>query len=146
MEQRLSLVTLGTRDLKKATAFYQAIGFTPHPRSSEDITFFQMNGMVFGLYGLEALAEEASGGEIGTGFGGMTISYNTRTRDEVDTFIAEAVKAGPEWMAIRIIPVNAIALGHRNAEQFGKFDEFRIGAGACDFGTDRDHRFLGLKQ
>jgi hypothetical protein len=94
MEQRLSLVTLGTRDLKKATAFYQAIGFTPHPRSSEDITFFQMNGMVFGLYSLEALAEEAAGGQIGSGFGGMTISYNTRTREEVDTFVAEAVKAG----------------------------------------------------
>lgn len=94
MEQRLSLVTLGVRDLKKATTIYQAIGFSPHPRSSEDITFFQMNGLVFGLYGLEALAEEAAGGQIGTGFSGTTISYNTRTREEVDTFIAEAAKAG----------------------------------------------------
>ena len=32
MEQRLSLVTLGVRDLARARAFYEALGWTPAQR------------------------------------------------------------------------------------------------------------------
>jgi len=47
-----------------------------------------------GLYGREALAEDAQAGPVGTGFGGITIAQNQRSPEEVDRVLAEAVGGG----------------------------------------------------
>lgn len=94
MEQRMSCITLGVSDLSKATAFYQTLGFTPHANSNKMITFIQMNGFIFGLFGRKALAAEAAQGNEGKGFGNFAMAYNTRSKDEVDAFLAAAVAAG----------------------------------------------------
>ncbi len=99
MEQRISLVTLGVRNLEASKDFYSKLGFQAHSSSNESIGFYQMNGFVFGLYGLQALADEASGGEIGSGFGGSTIAYNCRSKEEVDRTLEEAVAAGGTLVA-----------------------------------------------
>ena len=60
MEQRLSIVSLGVDDLAAATAFYEKLGWRPSAANSNDqITFFQLGGMILGLYGRQALAEDA---------------------------------------------------------------------------------------
>ena len=41
MEQRLSLVTLGVRDLAAARAFYKRLGWTESPPSNDSVAFFQ---------------------------------------------------------------------------------------------------------
>ena len=57
MEQRISLITLGVRDLTTARHFYEhGLGWHPSPVSNEHVTFFQTGGMVFALYGKTALA------------------------------------------------------------------------------------------
>ncbi len=42
MEQRLSLVTLGVRDLTKARAFYEALGWSGAVQPDADICFFNL--------------------------------------------------------------------------------------------------------
>jgi uncharacterized protein len=94
MEQRLSLVTLGVTDVGRARRFYEdGLGWrrgNDHP----DVVFFQLGGMVLALWGREALAEDARLPGAGSGFGGIALAYNTRSREEVDEVLKEAEAAG----------------------------------------------------
>jgi hypothetical protein len=94
MEQRLSLVTLGVRDMARARGFYERLGWRASSASNEAVTFFQAGGVVFGLYGREALAEDASVSPDGSGFSGVALAHNTQSREAVDAVIAEAEAAG----------------------------------------------------
>jgi uncharacterized protein len=95
MEQRLSLVTLGVGDLGRARAFYEALGWTSGAAPADDVVFFQAGGMIVGLWGREQLTED-SGVEDRGGYGGVTLAYNARTREEVDAVIEEARAAGAQ--------------------------------------------------
>jgi catechol 2,3-dioxygenase-like lactoylglutathione lyase family enzyme len=94
MDQRLSLITLGVSDVARSTAFYARLGWKPSGASNEQVTFFQLGGIALGLYGRSALAEDAKIDPAGNGFGGVALAFNTRTRDDVDTVLAEAEAAG----------------------------------------------------
>jgi len=93
MDQRLSLVTLGVRDLRRARAFYEALGWTTGAALDDDVVFFQAGGMIVALWGREQLAEDSGVVDSG-GWGGVTLAYNTRSRGEVDAAIEEARAAG----------------------------------------------------
>ncbi len=94
MEQRLSLVTLGVRDMAKSRAFYEKLGWQADEKAgNEQVTFFQLGGIILGLYGLDALAKDAHQ-TPGSGFGGITLAHNARTKDEVDALLAEAQAVG----------------------------------------------------
>ena len=93
MEQRVSLVTLGVRDLARSRAFYEALGWTTCAGPEDDIVFFQAGGLIVGLWGRDDLAAD-SGVEDGGGWGGITLAHNVRSPEEVDAVIAEAEKAG----------------------------------------------------
>ena len=93
MEQRLSLVTLGVRDLARSRAFYEALGWTTGAEPDDDVVFFQSGGMIVALWGRDQLAED-SGVEDGGGWGGVTLAYNVASPAEVDAVIEEARAAG----------------------------------------------------
>lgn len=96
LEPRISMVTLGVDDIAESTAFYRRLGFEPGSQSNDDVTFIQLRGgMILGLYGREALADDA-GIEPGDrpGFAGVALAYNVRTEAEVATTIEAAVAAG----------------------------------------------------
>jgi uncharacterized protein len=93
MEQRLSLVTLGVRDLARARRFYEALGWQSGAAPADDVVFFQAGGMIVALWSRESLAED-SGVEDSGGWGGVTPAYNTRSPEEVDAVIEEARAAG----------------------------------------------------
>ena len=93
MEQRLSLVTLGVRDLARARAFYEALGWTTRARPEDDVVFFQAGGMIVALWDRAKLAED-SGVVDGGGWGGMTLAHNVRSPAEVDAVIDQARAAG----------------------------------------------------
>jgi predicted lactoylglutathione lyase len=93
MEQRLSLVTLGAGDLARARAFYEALGWTTGAEPGDDVVFFQAGGMIVALWDRAKLAED-SHVEDGGGWGGITLAYNTRSREEVDAAMEEARRAG----------------------------------------------------
>jgi hypothetical protein len=84
MEQRVSLVTLGVKDLARARAFYEALGWTGARQPDDEVCFFQAGGMVFGLW-------TALGGH---GAPGIELAYNVRSPEEVDAVLAEAQRAG----------------------------------------------------
>jgi catechol 2,3-dioxygenase-like lactoylglutathione lyase family enzyme len=93
MEQRLSMVTLGVADLDRSLRFYQALGWQRGNKEAE-VVFFQAGGMVVGLWSRASLAEDAHVPPEGSGFAGITVAYNTRTREEVDAVLAQAKAAG----------------------------------------------------
>ncbi len=94
MEQRLSIITLGVTDLPASRSFYQRLGWSPSVTASNDnIVFFQLGGVVLTLYDRSALAEDAKL-TLGQGFGGVTLAYNARSKEEVDAALAAAEKAG----------------------------------------------------
>ena len=94
MEQRLSIVTLGVRDVERARAFYEAMGWRPGMVVPDDVTFFQLNGMILGLWQREKLAADAGISAEGSGFGGVSLAFNARSDAEVDAVIVEAEAAG----------------------------------------------------
>jgi uncharacterized protein len=93
LEQRLSLVTLGVADLKRAREFYEALGWKSGAAPADDVVFFQTGGMIVALWGRDQLAEDSGVDDPG-GWGGVTLAYNTRSPEEVDAVIAEAERAG----------------------------------------------------
>ncbi len=93
MEQRLSLVTLGVRDLERARRFYEALGWMSGAAPADDVVFFQAGCMIVALWGREQLAEDTVVENSG-GWGGVTLAYNARSPSEVDAVLAEAEAAG----------------------------------------------------
>lgn len=88
------MITLGVRDLAAAIEFYEhGLGF-PRMDSPPEVAFFTLNGTWLGLYGREALAEDAMVSPEGTGFEGFTVSHNLGSEQEVDQVMALAVGAG----------------------------------------------------
>jgi predicted lactoylglutathione lyase len=94
MEQRVSIVTLGVSDLKASREFYERLGWRRSFTQTEGIAFFQAGGMALALYPRHELAKDANIAPEGHGFNGMSLAYNARTRDEVDSVIKEAAAAG----------------------------------------------------
>lgn len=94
MEQRLSIVTLGVSDLSRSREFYERLGWRKSTASSEGIVFFQAGCMALALYPRAELAKDANVAADGTGFGGITLAYNARRREDVDHVLAEAKTAG----------------------------------------------------
>lgn len=95
MEQRLSLVTLGVADLPRARRFYEGgLGWKPvNDPETQQVAFYQLPGLVLGLWSLEELSADCRS-EPGTGFGGVALAHNTRSREEADGVMAEAERAG----------------------------------------------------
>lgn len=91
--QRITLITLGVSDLARARAFYAALGWTP-AETAEGVVFYQLNGLVLGLFGLGALAEDQGRPGAVLGTGAMTLAQNFATEAEVDAAFAAAVGAG----------------------------------------------------
>lgn len=95
MEPRISLVTLGVKDLKKARKFYEkGLGWAVSPASQGDVVFFQLGGIALGLYPRKMLAADAKLAAKGSGFAGITLAHNVRRKEDVAALIALAKKAG----------------------------------------------------
>ncbi|MGA2123394.1 MAG: VOC family protein [Acidimicrobiales bacterium] len=92
MDQRISLITLGVRDLARARAFYEALGWR-RGTSDEEVVFFQAGGMVLALWDRTLLAED-SGVEDSGGWGGVTLAHNVASPQLVDDTLNDASDAG----------------------------------------------------
>lgn len=94
MDQRISLVTLGVKDLWTSKRFYvDAFGWTPVFENNE-IIFFQTGGMVFALFLRDHLAADFHTDPATFGRASMALAYNVRRKGEVDPIIQRAVAAG----------------------------------------------------
>ena len=93
MRQRVSVITLGVRDLGRARRFYAALRWETAAKPDDDVAFFQAGGMVVALWSRSDLAGD-SGVQDGGGWGGVTLAHNVRSPADVDTVISEASAAG----------------------------------------------------
>ncbi|KAB7644439.1 VOC family protein [Polymorphobacter fuscus] len=103
MDQRISIVTLGTSDLARAVAFWEAMGWPRRAKAFDSIAMFQCGAIAFAIYPFDKLAEDCGmAGSIdagavrrgGPGFGGFTIAHNVASEAEVDALLATAVAHG----------------------------------------------------
>lgn len=94
MKLRLSLVTLGVADVARATAFYGALGLTPGAASNPSVSFFDMDGVLLGLYGRDSLAQDAGVAAQGQGFRAASLAWNLGSEAEVDAAYARALASG----------------------------------------------------
>ena len=95
MEPRISIVTLGVADLARSVEFYRdGLGLVLYDENTESIAFFQNRGTWLALYPREALAADVGIPTEGSGFSGVTLAHNLRSKEEVDELLDVAVAAG----------------------------------------------------
>jgi len=94
VEQRISIITLGVRDLVASRRFYvEGLGWKPVFENRE-IIFFQTGGMVFGLFLRNELAKDFEADASKFGDAAMALGHNVRTKAEVDPLMKVAADAG----------------------------------------------------
>ena len=94
MAARISMVTLGVDDLARSRTFYEALGWRLAPQSQESVVFLQGCNIVLGLYGRQALAEDAGVENTPPGFSGVALAINGSSESEADRLFATAVANG----------------------------------------------------
>lgn len=95
MHPRLNLVTLGVHDLSRSLQFYRdGLGWKPSSASQAEVAFFQLGGLVLALYPRTKLAEDITVDSVGTGFSGITLAYNGKSRAEVDEVLQLVERLG----------------------------------------------------
>lgn len=95
MEPRLTVVTLGVKDLKRSLAFYKkGLGWPTKATAKDPIAFFQLGCVVLALFPRHLLAEDAHVRAKGSGFRGITLAHNVRTEAEVDKALRRVRKLG----------------------------------------------------
>lgn len=94
MEPRISMITLGVRDVAASVEFYErGLGF-PRRESPPEVAFFTLDGTWLGIYGRDALAEDAGVSAEGGGDASFALAHNVRSEAEVDAVVERAVAAG----------------------------------------------------
>jgi uncharacterized protein len=96
VEPRITLVTLGVRDLARALRFYRdGLGWLVSSASVEnEVAFLHTGGAVLALWPRHLLAADAHLSDAGSGFGGIALAHNVARRELVDAALAAAAAAG----------------------------------------------------
>ncbi len=94
MNPHVSLITLGTTDIERSRAFYRDGLKLPVKVDFGRAVFFQMNGLVLGIYPRDLLAKDTTTADGGPGFTGITLAHNTRSKEDVHKVLDEARAAG----------------------------------------------------
>lgn len=95
---RLSLITLGVRDVARSTEFYVALGWPLSKASvAGEVSFFDTDGGILAIWGYEDLAEDAGlsvppGAD--PGYRATACAINLDSPADVDELLTLAVEAG----------------------------------------------------
>lgn len=99
---RINLICLGVADLVRSRAFYRdGLGFqTSNDEESPEIVFFDNGGTKLELFQREALAADIDAenppqiADPAKAWGGITLAYNAKTREEADAIFARIESIG----------------------------------------------------
>ena len=97
MEPRVSIITLGVKDLEASYEFYKnGLGFPTSREEGAPIVFFRIQGTCFALYPIDELAKDIGEGykRDPSSFSGITLAHNTKEKDQVDQVMALARASG----------------------------------------------------
>lgn len=81
--------------MESAAAFYEALGWQ-RAESPDGVIAFDLISQTLGLYPLAALAAEIGLPEAELGTGAVTLSHNTRSKEDVAVLLTAAEAAGAE--------------------------------------------------
>ena len=98
---RINIICLGVKDMAASIRFYRdGLGFqTKEEGKNPAVLFFDTPGTKFELYPLQKLAEDINAENPpapGSGFAGITLAYNVKSREEVHSIIQLARDAGAD--------------------------------------------------
>ena len=99
LQPRFTVITLGTSDMRRAIAFYDALGFTRKMKQTgEAVAFYDTGASVVALWSWDELAADAaiSDAPQTATFRGVTLAWNCNSREEVDAVMAHALRCGAE--------------------------------------------------
>src|SRR6185312_13545558 len=89
---RLSIVTLGTRDMRVLRSFYRQLGWPELTSGDDTWSGFLLGGVLLALFPVRDLTAEAAPGSADpSGWSGVTLACTVDTRDAVDATFAAAV-------------------------------------------------------
>ena len=91
--QRVTLIALGVDDLDRSAAFYEALGWQA-AQELPGVKFYRLKGMMLGLTGKGALAQDQGRPGATLGTGAMALAQNYAGPEDVDAAFAGAVSAG----------------------------------------------------
>lgn len=111
MEQRINFITIGVNDLEQMKKYYHDVFGWKFLKDDQGIVFFQLNGLILGLFPVNELADEIGTENNGKGFKGYSLSINFNSKSEVDEYYSELIHKG----AIGIKAPNEIFWGGYNA-------------------------------
>lgn len=94
MKPRISMITLGVKDLERSIAFYEDGLGLPRMKSPPEVAFFTLNGTWLGLFGRGDLAADGGVRNDNSGFPGFSLSHNLASETEVNALMRQAVAAG----------------------------------------------------
>lgn len=94
MRQKITLLTLGVADITRSEAFFSGLGWQKSSKSMDDLILFDMGGFLLSLYPRHELAADVGVPAEGSGFAGIALAHNTRSKEETDAVLAEAVRLG----------------------------------------------------
>ena len=96
LKAKISMITLGVRDLAASLAFYRdGLGFPTHDYvEGQDCIMFKLEGTWLALYPRASLADDAAVASRGSGFPGFALAHNVGSKALVDETFAVAVAAG----------------------------------------------------
>lgn len=94
--ERVSLITIGARNLPELRRFYQRLGWRETETSSDTYCVFKTAGVLLSLFPMEELLKDAgmAEGPVSGGFRGITLAINVDKREDVDVYIEEIRHAG----------------------------------------------------
>ncbi len=95
MRQKINLITLGVNDFQRSLDFYEkGLGWIKSDMSSDDLALFPLGGIVLAIYPRQELAADVMINNSQSDFAGLTISYNAKSENEVDTVLKEVENLG----------------------------------------------------
>lgn len=99
--QRVTIVTLGARDLSGLRSFYSRWGWIESDESNESWVAFEVGGTLLSLYPLALLGDEAAPGlpQPEPGWNGVTFAINVESEADLMAMFDAAVEAGATVVA-----------------------------------------------
>ncbi|MBO2944283.1 VOC family protein [Paenibacillus sp. F411] len=94
--ERVSLITIGAKQLPQLRQFYQRLGWREMEFSSDSYCVFRTAGVLLSLFPLTELLKDAGLSQDYSieGFKGITLAINVDQPGEVDTYMEEVRAAG----------------------------------------------------
>jgi len=94
---RVSLVTLGARDIERMREFFQQVEWPLWTMAEDGFTGYLTGGAMLALYPIDSLGELSGAGRTDKGeWSGVTLSVNVEARELVDAALEAASAAGAD--------------------------------------------------